>query len=112
MQITDIDLKRYVVNIRHAKDDKDKIVPLSDKILTLLREYFKQCKPEKWLFEGQIAGTQCTETSSNKVLQNAKRKTGIINALHTSSIKTLLCDAFAGSRNRYPVYLGFAWAQA
>ena len=42
MQITDIDSKRNVVNIRHAKGDKDRIVPLSEKILILLREYFKQ----------------------------------------------------------------------
>ena len=57
MQITDIDSKRNVINIRHAKGNKDRIVPLSEKILTLLREYFKQHRPKKWLFEGQIAGT-------------------------------------------------------
>lgn len=77
LQITDIDSKRGIVNIRHAKGDKDRIVPLSDKILQLLREYFKQYRPTKWLFEGQIAGTQYTETSLNKVFQNAKEKAGV-----------------------------------
>ena len=77
MQITDIDSKQNVVNIRHAKGNKDRIVPLSEKILTLLREYFKQHRPKKWLFEGQIAGTQYTETSLNKVFQQAKRKAKI-----------------------------------
>ena len=77
MQITDIDSKRNVIYLRHAKGDKDRIVPLSEKILTLLREYFKQYRPKKWLFEGQIAGTQYTETSLHKVFQNAKKKAGI-----------------------------------
>ena len=31
MQISDIDSKRNVINIRHAKGDKDRIVPLSEK---------------------------------------------------------------------------------
>ena len=77
MQLMDVDSKRNVINIRHAKGDKDRIVPLSDKMLNLLREYFKQYKPKKWLFEGQMAGTLYSETSLNKVLQNAKRKAGI-----------------------------------
>ena len=77
MQIIDIDSKRGVVNIRHAKGDKDRIVPLSDKILVLLREYFRQCRPKKWLFEGQIAGTQYTETSLNHIFQRARTKANI-----------------------------------
>ena len=77
MQITDIDSKRGVINIRHAKGDKDRIVPLSEKILTLLREYFKLYKPDKWLFEGKIAGTQYTETSINHIFQRAKKKGGV-----------------------------------
>jgi len=60
MRITDIDSKRNIINIRHAKGDKDRIVPLSDKILQLLREYVRQYKPKEWLLEGQIAGTQHT----------------------------------------------------
>ena len=74
MQITDIDSKRNVINIRHAKGDKDRIVPLSDKILVLLREYYKKYRPIRWLFEGQIVGTQYTETSLNHIFQRAKSK--------------------------------------
>lgn len=77
MQITDIDSKRGVINIRHAKGNRDRIVPLSGKILLLLRDYFKQYRPTKWLFEGQIAGTQYTETSLNHIFQRAKKKAGI-----------------------------------
>ena len=77
MRITDIDSKRNIVNIRHAKGDKDRIVSLSDKILQLLRLYFKQYKPKTWLFEGQVTGTQYTETSLNHIFQRAKIKAKI-----------------------------------
>ena len=77
MQITDIDSKRNIINIRHAKGDKDRIVPLSDKILSLLREYYKRYRPKRWLFEGQIAGTQYSETSLNHIFQRAKKRANI-----------------------------------
>ena len=77
MKITDIDSKRNVINIRHAKGDKDRIVPLSEKILIMLREYYKKYHPQKWLFEGKITGTQYTETSLNHLFQRAKSKAQI-----------------------------------
>ena len=77
MQISDIDSKRRIINIRHAKGNKDRIVPLSDKILQMLREYFKQYRPQRWLFEGQQAGVQYTETSLNHIFQRAKNKAGL-----------------------------------
>jgi len=100
---TDIDSNRNVVNIRHAKGNKDRIVPLSEKILILLRDYFKQYRPKKWLFEGQIAGTQYTETSLNKIFQSAKQRAGITMpcTLHTlrHSYATHLLEA--GTDIRY-----------
>ena len=77
MKIIDIDSKRNVINILHGKGNKDRIVPLSGKILTLLREYYKKYRPQEWLFEGSISGTQYTETSLDKVFKSAKRKAGI-----------------------------------
>jgi integrase/recombinase XerD len=53
LKITDIDSKRNLVIVRMAKGRKDRIVPLSEKILTLLREYFLAFKPNYRLFEGQ-----------------------------------------------------------
>ena len=54
----DIDSKRVIVIIRQAKGKKDRIVPLSDKILIMLRDYYKSYKPQTWLFEGQKANQQ------------------------------------------------------
>ena len=51
---TDIDKHRMVLRINQAKGKKDRIVTISEKILTLLREYYKEYQPTKYLFEGQI----------------------------------------------------------
>lgn len=48
-----IDSKRNVVLLKNSKGKKDRIVPLSPKILELLREYYKVFKPKTYLFEGQ-----------------------------------------------------------
>jgi integrase/recombinase XerD len=48
----DIDSKRNVVIIRQSKGKKDRITPLSPKILELLRNYYKEYSPKTYLFEG------------------------------------------------------------
>jgi site-specific recombinase XerD len=53
LKIIDIDSKRMIINIRQSKGRKDRILPLSQKILELLRNYFKQYRPVEYLFNGQ-----------------------------------------------------------
>lgn len=73
---TDIDSRRGIVIIRQAKGKKDRIAPLSEKILILLREYYTICKPKIWLFEGQNVGEQYSEQSLQSVLKQALQKVG------------------------------------
>lgn len=74
---TDVDSKRNIIIIKAAKGKKDRIVPLSDKILLMLREYYKTYKPKTWLFEGQKKGEQYDERSLVSVLKQAVSKTKI-----------------------------------
>lgn len=53
LKIEDIDSKRMLIHIKNAKGRKDRIVPLSENMLTLLRDYFKECRPVEYLFNGQ-----------------------------------------------------------
>jgi len=77
LKINDIDSKRKLVIVRNSKNRKDRIVPLSDKILWRLREYYKQFKPQTWLFEGAKKGEKYSEGSLEGVLKQALVKTGI-----------------------------------
>jgi integrase/recombinase XerD len=77
LKLTDIDSKRNIIIIRKAKGKKDRIVPLSIKILELLRTYFLAYKPKKWLFEGQDNINQYDERSIANVLKQALIKSKI-----------------------------------
>lgn len=70
----DIDSKRGIIIIRQAKGKKDRIAPLSEKILVMLREYYQSFKPITWLFEGQEIGNQYSEKSLESVLKQALAK--------------------------------------
>lgn len=74
---TDIDSNRGIITIRQSKGKKDRIVPLSPKILTMLRSYYLIYKPKTWLFEGQKAGELYSEKSLQVVLKQALLKAGI-----------------------------------
>ncbi len=73
----DIDSKRGIVIIRQSKGKKDRIAPLSPKILEMLREYYIGYKPKTWLFEGQNNNTKYDERSLSNVLKQALTKSRI-----------------------------------
>jgi integrase/recombinase XerD len=72
-----IDSKRNLVLLKNAKGKKDRIAPLSPKILEMLREYYKVHQPTTYLFEGQIKGQPYDARSLQQVLKQALKKVGI-----------------------------------
>jgi integrase/recombinase XerD len=77
LTLSDIDSKRKLLLIRNAKGNKDRIAPLPDTITELLRDYYKEERPERWLFEGEAMGSQYTRSSIQKVMKKAVRLAGI-----------------------------------
>ena len=68
LKISDIDSTRMIINIIQAKGRKDRIVPLSPKILELLRSYYKEYKPKDYMFNGQNS-KQYSSESCNKLVK-------------------------------------------
>ena len=77
LKIEDVDAKRHILIIRQAKGKKDRIAPLSEKTLELLREYYKAYKPKTYLFEGQTKNEPYDERSLQAVIKQAIAKVGI-----------------------------------
>ena len=77
LKLTDIDSNRGLIVIRQAKGKKDRVVPLSVKILELLRNYYTAYKPKEWLFEGQDKKSRYDERSLQKVLKASVQKCSI-----------------------------------
>ena len=76
MKPADIQSLRGLVIIRQGKGKKDRVVPLSQKLLEQLRTYYKAYSPKEWLFEGQTGGMY-SEKSIQNVLKQAVKKAGI-----------------------------------
>ncbi len=72
-----VDSRRSLLIIKQAKGNKDRVAPLSQKIIELLREYYTSCKPVQYLFEGQKAGTPYDARSLQQVLKQALAKANI-----------------------------------
>ncbi len=76
LQLSDINSDKMLIFIRQSKGKKDRVVMLSEKLLTLLRQYYVAYKPKFWLFEGQSGG-QYSAKSVQQVVKSAAQKAGI-----------------------------------
>lgn len=53
LRVTDIDSSRMVIVVRQGKGRKDRLVPLSPRLLQELRDHWRSARPETWLFPGK-----------------------------------------------------------
>lgn len=77
LKIEDIDSNRMLIKVRQGKGKKDRYVMLSESILIQLREYYKEYKPIKWLFEGGKNGNHITSRTVQRIFGNACEKAKI-----------------------------------
>jgi integrase/recombinase XerD len=89
LKIEDIDSKRMLIHIKNAKGKKDRIVPLSQTVLVLLREYWKEYKPKIYLFNGQ-SSDQYSIQSCQKIYKKYIDEVSSIHTLRHSSFTNLL----------------------
>jgi len=55
LRVSDIGSDRMVLNIRHGKGGRDRMVMLSPRVLDLLLSYWRMVRPVHWLFSGRGA---------------------------------------------------------
>ena len=77
LTLKDILSDRNLLFIRQSKGKKDRVVPISSKLIEMLRDYYKAYKPKNWLFEGQQSGEKYSERSIQLVLNHAVTKAKI-----------------------------------
>jgi site-specific recombinase XerD len=89
LKIDDIDSKRMIIHIKNAKGRKDRIVPLSQTVLELLREYYKHYNPSEYLFNGQSTN-KYSIGSCQKIYKKYIDNQSSIHTLRHSSATALL----------------------
>ncbi|MEI6047799.1 MAG: tyrosine-type recombinase/integrase [Bacteroidota bacterium] len=62
IKLTDLDKERGILNIREAKGNTNRMVPIPQKIWEKIGTYIKSYKPDIYLFEGQTGGKYSAES--------------------------------------------------
>jgi site-specific recombinase XerD len=72
LQTGDIDAMQQVIYIRNGKGGHDRMVPLSPRLVELLRVYYKHERPAKpWLFATRVGKPICHDTARLALLRAA-----------------------------------------
>ena len=77
LTLKSIDSKRKLLIIKQAKGRRDRVVPIPERMIEMLRSYYKLYKPKEWLFEGDTPGERYAESSLWQVFDIALKKTMI-----------------------------------
>lgn len=86
LNINDIDSSAMTVKIVNAKGNNDRNVMLSEKLLKLLREYFKTYDPKKYLFTG-ISGGRYSARSIQQIFNRVVKVAGIKKRVTVHSLR-------------------------
>ncbi|MBI3045712.1 MAG: tyrosine-type recombinase/integrase [Betaproteobacteria bacterium] len=72
----DIDSKRMLIHLHFTKGNKERYVMLSERLLPLLRVYYKQVRPpqSEWLFPGRNPKKPISRTAVDKALKASVSK--------------------------------------
>ena len=82
----DIISERMLIRIV-GKGKKFRYSLLSEKLLNELRTYYKEYRPQKWLFEGEQVGEHYSPSALVKILKDAARKAGIKHRVHLHMLR-------------------------
>lgn len=87
LRVSDIDSDRMVLRIENGKGKMDRYVPLSERLLELLRQYWKEYQPHHWLFDGQSPGKHLGRFTVSQIFRDTKRAAGIIKPASVHSLR-------------------------
>ncbi len=85
LRLEDIDAARGVVIVRQGKGAKDRLVPLSPRLLEELRGYWRRYRPRPWLFAGARPGCHLSVGGVQRLVRRVVERSGLDKAisLHT-----------------------------
>jgi integrase/recombinase XerD len=82
LKVADIDSARMVLRIRHGKGQKERLLPLSPRLLEVLRNYWREYRPATWLFPGVKPALPLTGGTVQRLCQRTARRAGLTKRIH------------------------------
>lgn len=85
LQVCDIDSARMVIHVRQGKGAKDRLVPLSRRLLADLRAYWRLYRPLTWLFPGDNPAQPISAANMQRRLRQLVKRVGLTKhcSMHT-----------------------------
>jgi site-specific recombinase XerD len=85
IKVGDIDSARKVIRVEQGKGGRDRYAMLSDPLLDLLRAWWREARPQGWLFPGQNPVNPLTTRQLSRAFHGAKEAANIDKrvSLHT-----------------------------
>ena len=81
LKVADIDSGRMMLRVERGKGGVDREVPLSQKLVETLRQYYRWMRPQTYLFPGTINNWRVDKPITSKVVwmavREATERTGI-----------------------------------
>ncbi|MCK5377046.1 MAG: tyrosine-type recombinase/integrase [Acidobacteria bacterium] len=77
LKLGDIDSERMIIRVEQGKGRKDRHVMLSPHLLGLLRDYWREARPQGWLFPGQNPLNPVTTRQLNRACRTARAAAGL-----------------------------------
>lgn len=87
LKVADIDSQRMVIRVQHGKGQKDRYVMLSEKLLAVLREYWRKHRPTNWLFPGDDPAKPLTRRVVQKNCYVAARRAGLTKTVSPHALR-------------------------
>ncbi|MCI0355328.1 MAG: site-specific integrase [Acidobacteria bacterium] len=87
LRVTDIDSERMIMRVEQGKGKKDRNVMLSPTLLETLRAYWRQSRPQVWLFPGQGGNRPLHPTVIQRAFQQAKQEARVTKPVSFHSLR-------------------------
>jgi integrase/recombinase XerD len=87
LTIADIDSQRMQLRVASGKGAKERLVPLSPRLLEALRHYWKEVRSPKYLFPGKTFEVPLSPTTIQKTCKAAVQKAGILKAVTPHTLR-------------------------
>jgi site-specific recombinase XerD len=76
-----------VIHLRQAKGHKDRDVMLSPRLLTILRQYWKETRPAPFLFPGRNPDRPISPRAVRKACERALAESGLSKHVHMHTLR-------------------------
>ena len=87
LKIADIDSARMVIQVRHGKGAKDRVVMLSPQLLTILRAYWRLARPDEWLFPGRSPDKPIDAQVLHAACRSAAKAAGLVKRVSVHTLR-------------------------